>query len=113
MPSGEYTQSCRTAFDQLVMNAGEGVAVMHSCSTGQSSWYSERGGFFTQALLRYASSAARASKKGNAVRHWYGVDHVFQEAYAQTYKEVCDAVGRVQTPEILPVARPNFPLAIA
>lgn len=113
VPSVAYARSCRAAFDSLVMRATEGVVVMHSCSTGESSWYTPRGGFFTQALLRYASQWARTNSNGKAARLWHGVEHVFQRASAQTYSDVCQAVGRIQTPEILPAARPAFPFVIA
>jgi hypothetical protein len=110
IPDDSYRRSCRTAFNNVLRKAPEGVVVMHACSKGESAGDSPQGGVFTQALLRSASQWALSESnyfRAHRTLYAHGAFNLIE------MPEQRRARLGAQTPCISPQVSPKFPLAIA
>jgi hypothetical protein len=113
VPSAAYMRNCRAAFEDLVMRAPPGHAVMFACSPNEESWYiAGRGGVFTQALLRKAEEWSSSISDGERVRRYYTAEKAL-DAVRETTTALVRRLGYTQTPQIWPVEAPAFPFMLA
>jgi hypothetical protein len=94
-----YRDSCRSAFDQAVIQAPASRDIMWACSVGETASDTGDGGLFSKSLIDHALQWARGAKQAQlTTRQILNVPNAF--AYAKTEVQRHDVPGHTQTPEI-------------
>ncbi len=93
-----YRQSCRSAFDQAVIQAPSFREIMWACSVGETASDTDEGGLFSKSLVGCALQWARATRRAQQItRQVLNVPNAF--AYAKTEVQRHNLPGHTQTPE--------------
>jgi hypothetical protein len=104
-----YRESCRNAFDQVAMLAGEGESLIHSCSPGESAGDTQAGGVFSRSLIAESIAWAERAKEENVATSFLGIDEAFGLAV-----DVLANARLTQTPaQYLGRRQRHFPFSVA